>query len=66
MNVRPIDKSKRSNRRCINCEAWPGYTDAQRHFEGQGRSPYCERAKRECEYWHCCKQFSWNPEKTYL
>ena len=45
----PIDKSKKSNRRCWNCE----------HYAS------CKLTGQSKRYWNCCKNFEWNPEKEY-
>lgn len=52
---RPIDKSKRSNRRCCNCAFWPG-----------GCGMACEKSGRVIDYYNCCKQFEWNPAGVYV
>lgn len=64
MTTKPIDKSKRSNRRCQNCRSWKGdyipnklYLTAQRPCVITGNGKY---------YYNCCKAFGWNDEKTYL
>ena len=62
--VRPIDKSKPSNRRCINCESWEKATalpvrcwdDPQKH---------CGEADKDINYWNRCPLFRWNPNKVY-
>lgn len=65
---RPIDRSKKSNRRCVNCAHWPD----KKHAQGSRR--YDEPAFRcdvppggkAIEYWHCCPCFRWNPDKSYI
>lgn len=64
MNTKPIDKSKKSNKRCQNCRNWKGdyipnelYLTARRPCLISGDGKY---------YYQCCKQFEWDDEKTYL
>ena len=64
MTTNPIDKSKKSNRRCQNCRSWKGdyipnnlYPTAQRPCIISGIGKY---------YYNCCKKFGWSDEKTYL
>ena len=64
---RPIDRSKRSNRRCVNCI----------HYEKAEPRPFnindpaaklCKEAAggpKKVDYWNCCKNFQWNPNKPY-
>lgn len=62
--VRPIDKSKPSNHRCINCEAWDKATDfPAKHWSDQVK--YCPEADKGINYWNCCPLFRWNPNKVY-
>ena len=64
MTTKPIDKSKKSNKRCQNCKNWKGdyipnklYLTAKRPCLISGDGKY---------YYQCCKQFGWNEEKAYL
>ncbi|MBQ1292949.1 MAG: hypothetical protein IIY21_02840 [Clostridiales bacterium] len=58
MKVKPIDKSKKSNRRCCNCEYYPKeYSDES--------LVQCQRNVRKVHYWNCCYQFEWSSRKTY-
>ena len=61
MTTKPIDKSKKSNRRCVNCEFWPTYAGVRLDSK-----PFCKTGNRTCEYWNHCSQFKWNPNKRYL
>lgn len=63
-NQRPIDKTKKSNHRCINCIHWAEKRPyhAVTCFDPQF---YCPVGKRDMDYWNCCKQFEWNPNKLY-
>ena len=63
--MKPIDKSKPSNRRCWNCKH---FKNAKIVEDG----PYIESRKFQCttggckiKYWNCCPYFEWNPEKEY-
>ena len=51
--LKPIDKSKKSNRRCWNCEFYP--KDFSR----------CKKSNRVVNYWNCCKSFMWSSKKEY-
>jgi len=64
MTTKPIDKSKKSNKRCQNCQNWTGeyapcelWLSAMRSCSISGTNKY---------YYQCCKQFGWNEEKTYV
>lgn len=61
--VIPIDKSKKSNRRCVNRKHW----GERRQFTGYLWDPtfYCDTGHKGIEYWNCCSKFEWNPEKKY-
>lgn len=50
---KPIDRSKKSNRRCWNCEFYP--EDFSR----------CPKRGIVVDYWNCCKQFTWSSKKVY-
>lgn len=54
----PIDKTKKSNRRCCNCEHYP--SDNTVYIEVQ-----CRANKRKVNYWNCCYQFEWSSRKEY-
>lgn len=60
---KPIDKTKKSNRRCVNCEHYPHkgtyYTnrDVIEHP--------CEVSGKRVDYWCCCKEFEWSRDKVY-
>ena len=66
--VRPIDKTKKSSRRCANCAHFP------HRIENVNRSAFRHEAEAICptannkpiNYWNCCKQFQWDESKTYL
>lgn len=63
-NPRPIDKSKPSNKRCVNCVFWKkakpitviGWNTPERS---------CKESGREVYYWNRCPAFRWNPDKLY-
>lgn len=62
--IKPIDKSKSSNKRCINCEARSKAKPLQiTHWDDKGF--FCEMANKEIAYWNCCPMFRWNPDKLY-
>lgn len=65
MNRKPIDKTKRSNRRCVNCIH---YKKCQKQpiLSYWDRSLFCPVSGKRIEYWNVCKNFKWNPEKEYL
>lgn len=56
--LKPIDKSKKSNRRCCNCEYYPNKAD---YFVPNP----CEKKSRLVNYWNCCESFTWSSKKTY-
>lgn len=64
MKPRLIDKSKPSNKRCINCAFWDsakvitviGWNTPERH---------CKEADHDVNYWNRCPAFRWNPDKLY-
>lgn len=61
---RPIDKSKPSNHRCINCVGWEKAKPlTTRHWSDPEK--HCEMADKNINYWNRCKQFQWNPNKLY-
>lgn len=53
MNVRPIDRSKKSNIKCEHCSNW------------NRRTGECACTHNVTNYWNRCKQFAWM-EKTEL
>ena len=57
--MKPIDKSKKSNRRCWNCAHY-GYANGDKYL-----NVFCMLTGKSKEYWNCCKNFEWNPEKEY-
>ena len=63
--TRPIDRSKRVNRRCVNCAMYSSCTPLPFTMR-QSKSLHCPTADKDVDYWNCCKKFSWNPEKTYV
>lgn len=60
MNNRVIDKNKKSNRRCINCQH---YTIGENHDMYNGCS--CDITGATKNYWNCCSEFSWKSGKKY-
>lgn len=76
MKVRPIDKSRPSNRRCCNCIHFPKRVPIppkQRRMMplSNGSTIYrfdtCPTAGgKAINYWNCCKYFQWNPAKQYV
>lgn len=61
---RPIDKSKPSNHRCINCTEWDKATKLPtRHWSDPEK--HGETANKDINYWNRCKHFQWNPNKLY-
>lgn len=61
---RPIDKSKPSNHRCINCAAWPNAKSIPaRHWSDPEK--HCDEANKDINYWNRCPLFRWNPDKLY-
>lgn len=62
--VKPIDKSKKSNKRCINCEFWDKATVLpMKFYDDPDRN--CDKSGKDINYWNCCKMFQWNPNKLY-
>lgn len=51
---RPIDKSKKSNRKCEHCKSWGGWSQ-----------PQCIKKGCETRYYNVCKDFEWNPKLPY-
>ena len=56
--TKPIDRSKKSNRRCCNCEYCP--EGMQYDFV-----TYCRIGDKQVSYWNCCHLFEWSSRKTY-
>lgn len=69
MEVHKIDRSKKSNRRCANCKHWTGvYTKlpvGQWSWQTQ-TGVMCPVVNKQKQYWNCCKNFEWNPDKEYI
>lgn len=63
--VRPIDKSKPANHRCVNCIHWPKRRKNGGVWRPSDKLYHCDTAARDIDYWNCCKHFQWNPDKTY-
>lgn len=68
MKTKPIDRSKKSNRRCWNCLH---YKDCEQKIirmpNGDSYEAICHTAGGKLiNYWNSCKHFQWNPEKNYL
>ncbi len=63
--IQPIDRTKKSNRRCINCIHWKNRD--QRAISKYSDKPFhCGAAGKDIEYWNCCDYFQWEPSKTYI
>lgn len=63
---RPIDRSKSSNRRCVNCAHYPERKPNPNRWHDLDGMDLCPEAdNKPINYWNCCKKFRWNPEKTY-
>lgn len=52
--MKPIDKTKKSNRRCANCKHWPDYYHD------------CPILRKRRAYYHCCPYFEWDTRKQYV
>lgn len=77
LGPKPIDKSKKSNRRCVNCVHWKecsSYKDSPykpkfrfgKYGERITPEKICPVAGgKEINYWNCCQHFEWDPEKPY-
>ena len=67
MENRPIDRTKKSNRRCGNCKFWK---DVGRKDRGEYRPKCFNKSTRyyDCrrDYYNICKCFEWSEDKTYL
>lgn len=55
---RLIDKSKKSNRRCGNCEHFPDDRTTDALLQ-------CQKNRRKVYYYNCCYQFEWSSRKAY-
>lgn len=62
--VRPIDKSKTSNHRCINCSAWDNRVKNKTR-DWSDPSWHCPKSGKDINYWNRCPLFRWNPNKVY-
>ena len=58
MGDRPIDRTKKSNRRCVNCEHYPSE-------KTECSAVQCRKNARVVNYWNCCYQFEWSTRKKY-
>ena len=56
MNVRPIDKTKKSNIKCEHCKHYQSVM-------GQICSGKCVASGKYKNYWNRCKQFEWRDQK---
>ena len=56
--MNPIDKTKKSNRRCSNCACWDS-------GDGYCNSFWSEHRNTHRYYYNCCQCFEWNPDKKY-
>lgn len=72
IKTKPIDRSKSSNRRCVNCIHWKA-SDPEKtglvwknHFPGAVvRERICLETGEGINYWNCCRRFEWDPDKEY-
>lgn len=58
MGNKPIDRTKKSNRRCVNCEHYPSEKTEESAVQ-------CRKNIRVVHYWNCCYQFEWSTRKQY-
>ena len=70
--TKPIDRTKASNRRCVNCIHWkdaaPAKAEAEWSNQFQGiivKDRICPKTGKGINYWNCCQRFEWDPEKEY-
>lgn len=68
--MKPIDRTKKSNRRCWNCVHYqnrkPNPTHVGRPGWHTGPEDICPIADNKLiDYWNCCRLFAWNPAKQY-
>lgn len=62
--IRPIDKRKPSNKRCVNCAEWPKATkNPVRCWSDPAK--HCGMSGKDINYWNRCALFSLNPDKLY-
>lgn len=63
MQTKPVDRTKKSNRRCVNCEHYPHNST---YYTGADviKNP-CKMSGKSVEYWNCCKDFCWSTRKKY-
>ena len=62
--TRPIDRTKSSNRRCVNCAEYKNC----RKMPVNGpisKALFCEKAQKHVDYWNRCRHFQWDPGKRY-
>lgn len=72
--MKPIDKTKKANRRCVNCKHWSGCPKSPDSGNwnivlagGMTHNKVCPVAGGKLiNYWNCCKHFEWDPNKTYV
>ena len=60
MNVKPVDKSKKSNIKCEHCAYWNKNRSC--HERGYSHLKYCGNANSGriwTAYWNRCKAFAW-------
>lgn len=51
--MRKVNKSKKSNIRCINCKFF-----GKRVID----SGFCKLNEKNKNYWNCCKSFKWSED----
>lgn len=56
-----IDKTKKSNRKCENCEHWKDYKLDKYGMMGSK----CEITNEPKYYYQKCKNFEWSSRKEY-
>ena len=61
---KPIDKTKKSNRRCINCEHYPH--NGLYYSNKDVVDNKCAVSGKSVDYWNCCKAFEWAKSKRYV
>lgn len=64
-STRPVDRSKRSNRRCCNCANWHRRAVLPQALRSATRFFRCPVGQKDIEYWSCCPRFKWDPSKDY-
>ncbi len=64
---RPIDKTKKANRRCINCAHWRT-RKVLNEYSGESQCLNSDIAPtpKVINYWNCCRCFTWSPDKQYV